>query len=251
MGLKDLNPLIKTVAKKAYIVPKMEVRALESFGLKMDQLTGDVVQFQQKSLNQALPEYLYHFTTKSHYENMIKEGFINITTREPTNGVFFHTADNFRHAYKSYGSPICPDGRLDWLRYPLRDGGEAVVLRIPRSALNQAKLHVRDERAFHGLDKDLSGALHYVYQYIIQRKSNSNLTINQFLNTIPIKYQEYFKGKPICDYTKYSSDIPLAIIYDEKIPIEYFTECAKYNKLDYECIKDIETFLDKIFSKGG
>ena len=44
MGLKAINPLIKAVAKKAYVAPKMEVRTLESLGLKMEQLTGDVVQ---------------------------------------------------------------------------------------------------------------------------------------------------------------------------------------------------------------
>ena len=52
MGLKVINPLIKAVAKKAYVAPKMEVRTLESLGLKMEQLTGDVIniaQFSQKA----------------------------------------------------------------------------------------------------------------------------------------------------------------------------------------------------------
>ena len=44
MGLKAINSLMKAVAKKAYVAPKMEVRTLESLGLKMEQLTGDLVQ---------------------------------------------------------------------------------------------------------------------------------------------------------------------------------------------------------------
>lgn len=52
MGLEIINPLIKTVAKKApYVAPKMEVRTLESLGLKMEQLTGDVF---EKPLKQKI-----------------------------------------------------------------------------------------------------------------------------------------------------------------------------------------------------
>lgn len=43
MGLKAINPLIKAVAKKAYVAPKMEVRTLESLGLKMEQFMGDTI----------------------------------------------------------------------------------------------------------------------------------------------------------------------------------------------------------------
>ena len=49
MGLKVINPLIKAVAKKAYVAPKMEVRTLESLGLKMEQLSGDVVKISRKT----------------------------------------------------------------------------------------------------------------------------------------------------------------------------------------------------------
>ncbi len=59
MGLKVLNPLIKTVAKKAYVAPKMEVRTLESLGLKMEQLTGDVAAFKTKEIR--LGDELFNF----------------------------------------------------------------------------------------------------------------------------------------------------------------------------------------------
>jgi len=232
-SVETLRPVLKnTELKGLRYAPKLE---------------GDVVQLSTKKLNETLPEYLYHFTTKANYENMLKSGFVDITMREPTNGIFFHTAENFKQAYKSLGTKFCPDGRLDWLRYPLREGGEAVVLKIPRNMLNQSKLHVRDERAFHCLDKDLPDTLHYIGQYIIQRKSNPNLTSEQFLATIPEKYREYFRGKPIYDYTTYDSNIPLAIVYEEKIPIDKFMVCARFNRTEYDSVKEVESFINKIF----
>ena len=57
MGLKVINPLIKTVAKKAYVAPKMEARTLESLGLKMEQLTGDVATFTSKTAKQIIKEF--------------------------------------------------------------------------------------------------------------------------------------------------------------------------------------------------
>ena len=58
MGLKVLNPLIKTVAKKAYVAPKMEVRILEPLGLKMEQLTGDVVNISKRIFQKPSAEKL-------------------------------------------------------------------------------------------------------------------------------------------------------------------------------------------------
>lgn len=57
MGLKAINPLIKAVAKKAYVAPKMEVQTLESLGLKMEQLTGDVVTITTKTVKQIIKEF--------------------------------------------------------------------------------------------------------------------------------------------------------------------------------------------------
>ena len=54
MGLKVLNPLIKTVAKKAYVAPKMEVRTLESLGLKMKKSTDNIVKLGQELRKPAL-----------------------------------------------------------------------------------------------------------------------------------------------------------------------------------------------------
>ena len=59
MGLKAINPLIKAVAKKAYVAPKMEVRTLESLGLKMEQLTGDVAKFNSKEIK--LDDEVFNF----------------------------------------------------------------------------------------------------------------------------------------------------------------------------------------------
>lgn len=55
MGLKAINPLIKAVAKKVYVVPK-EVRTLESLGLKMEQLSGDIITISKKSITHAKAE---------------------------------------------------------------------------------------------------------------------------------------------------------------------------------------------------
>ena len=48
MGLKVINPLIKTVTKKVYTVPKTEVQTLESLGLKTENFSGDILQLNQK-----------------------------------------------------------------------------------------------------------------------------------------------------------------------------------------------------------
>ena len=44
MGLKAINPLIKAVAKKVYVAPKVEVRTLDSFGKKAEKI-GDMLEF--------------------------------------------------------------------------------------------------------------------------------------------------------------------------------------------------------------
>ena len=54
MGLKVLNVLAKAVAKKAYVAPKMEVRTLESLGLKMKKSTDNIVKLGQELRKPAL-----------------------------------------------------------------------------------------------------------------------------------------------------------------------------------------------------
>lgn len=89
MGLKVINPLLKTVAKKAYVAPKMEVRTLESLGLKMEQLTGDVAQFNKVRLkrptenqvteilkrNKINPERIFYGDSEEEY--YLIKSFIN------------------------------------------------------------------------------------------------------------------------------------------------------------------------------
>ena len=58
MGLKVINPLIKAVAQKAYVTPKMEVRTLESLGLKMEQLSGDIITISKKSITKYAIEQM-------------------------------------------------------------------------------------------------------------------------------------------------------------------------------------------------
>lgn len=87
MGLKVINPLIKAVAKKAYVAPKLRVSTLESIGLKMEQLTGDVVQLSKKTKSpKTYMDMINHFSTK-HPQN--KELVKNIAIR----GVEAHPTD--------------------------------------------------------------------------------------------------------------------------------------------------------------
>ena len=94
MGLEIINPLIKTVAKKAYVAPKMEVRTLESLGLKMEQLTGDLVQLSSKNMRGRLDsEELFHFAKEHPFTNfdgtLSKDGLLlcRMDDRMPVNGV--------------------------------------------------------------------------------------------------------------------------------------------------------------------
>lgn len=58
MGLKVLNPLIKTVAKKAYVAPKIEVKTLESLGLKVESI-GDIFHVKETGLH--IPQKTFDF----------------------------------------------------------------------------------------------------------------------------------------------------------------------------------------------
>ena len=68
MGLKAINPLIKAVAKKAYVTPKMEVRTLESLGLEMKQQIGDILRLNLDKKIQCLKDCLTGVLKSEHCE---------------------------------------------------------------------------------------------------------------------------------------------------------------------------------------
>ena len=85
MGLKVVHSLAKTAVKSApYLTPKVEISALKSLSLKMEQLTGDVIQIGRKAegqaINQKHQEFLnnWNFVLKkidmAEYKPVMSEG---------------------------------------------------------------------------------------------------------------------------------------------------------------------------------
>ncbi len=120
MGLKVLNPLIKTVAKKAYVAPKMEVRTLESLGLKMEQLTGDVIQIKNKFLRPS----------SERIQIILKEnGLCSKGRFHLKNGSYGGLADDFEES-------ILSDNNLIFI--------EELLKKFPKSATNKSNTKLQE-----------------------------------------------------------------------------------------------------------
>ena len=75
LKLKVLNPLIKAVAKKAYVAPKIEVQTIESLGFKMEQLAGDTITIAKKTMPAANAEFQTGIKKDNIVSKYLKEHF--------------------------------------------------------------------------------------------------------------------------------------------------------------------------------
>ena len=133
-----------------------------------------------------VPRYLYHITTKGHYNKMVKDGFIN-TSRdvgdESLRGVFMFDLKNFTKRWCFSGFD-CIDWQLSFAKALLlkiaQKSSDVVLLRIPTRTLPLNKLRCRSQ-----LSQDTKG-VNAVKQKHYTRKKQAIEYIYQ--KSIPMKY---------------------------------------------------------------
>lgn len=166
-----------------------------------------------------LPKSLYHLTSKSNYERIIKSGKLMTSSWEKAqdglDGVYMIDKDNFLHTWfdKKYPSifpkkddfdkqPSMGEQILKWTSR----GGDFVVIEIPTSKLDLSKLRIRP----------------YLQAY------------NQVIDSMNVETDEYndelFRdGLPLSKLSDYeNSDEPIEFVYIDEIPINIFSDAKQF-----------------------
>lgn len=102
--------------------------------------------------SKKLPRYIYHMTSKAHYESMLNDGFIKLSENKlhVDKGVYaFDLCNFFKHwkKHKDWGYDDLQRAILrhvvHWFQSASSGKGDLVILKIPTSKLDSNKLFVR------------------------------------------------------------------------------------------------------------
>ena len=199
MGLKVINPLIKAVAKKAYVAPKMEVRTLESLGLKMEQLTSDIAKFNTKEIK--LNDELFKFLPWRKYGyKEPKVGIPPIYTQEAKNATNRFINNEF------IAEPLPNGFRVSSGKTPCFDANGVFKESMLPIQLGGTKIS-RGEATYYD---ENSKAIKYMVEQLKKIFSeNPNITEEQKARTLHRFVNECY-DKSLKSYTgKYSGFIPI------------------------------------------
>ena len=164
--------------------------------------------------NRKIPRYLYHFTNKKAYKQMLNDGFTKMSDNDPylkDKGIFAVDWTNFCKLWghnKSWGESgttlqeYLLRTAAKWINSVKEGANELVVLRIKTDKLKRNKLTVRSQKLFFDVkENDIK------------------------INTLSTKQKEHILGdKSAIEGKKLKRKEAVEYIYKESIPIEDIEE---------------------------
>lgn len=191
------------------------------------------------------PRYIYHMTTKSNYEKMLKEGFIKVYDTEVAgDGICTTELSNlfkFWGENKDFGFADLRHELINHIKTPI--DSNIVMLRIPTSSLDTGKLILRSQnRTFRATNPNE----HYILNEIVQQGVRNNP--NKPCNGIASALDDYFtkiiearksphiyQGAPANQANMYNQrKEAVEYIYRDNIPIKNAQNIGELNISEFK-----------------
>ena len=162
-----------------------------------------------------IPRFLYHLTTKSNYEEIVRSGRL-LAKHEATAGsaVFMIDLQNFLKRWSSFyfcNEKIKIDKAL--FDYCKKDWSGLVLLRIPTQKLKSNALRVRSQAALFAEVERLEEIKRKIYsQFLRERRDYVDATYDKINKTEMSKCEQFYLHKKI--YDAYTEQHPLPSFKD-------------------------------------
>jgi len=104
--------------------------------------------------NKKIPRFLYHFTTESNYQSMLKNGEIKTAKTGAFQGFYMVDLNNLLKRWNASKDWENLDLREELLRQVRKLGEKVVVIRIPTENIDKNKLLIRSQNKLLPLSRD-------------------------------------------------------------------------------------------------
>lgn len=191
------------------------------------------------------PRYIYHMTTKSNYENMLKDGFIKVNDTEMAgDGICTAELSNlfkFWGKNKDYGFIDLRHELINHIKKTI--DSNIVMLRIPTSSLDTGKLILRSQnRTFRATNPNEHDILNEIVQQGVRNNPNkpcngiASALDDYFTKIIEARKSPHiYQGAPANQANMYNQrKEAVEYIYKDNIPIENAQNIGELNISEFK-----------------
>ena len=232
LSYEELFPLLKSA--------KLQNKFLEYSKSGNNFENSDISNVRENNYSGKVPRYIYHLTPKENYEQMLKDGYIKLSS-DPyfaKNGIFTFEFENLFKRWNSKGAGYKETLLEGLLRQVTKNQDEVVILKIPTSKLEQNKLYIRSQKKLFGSGLTPRQEIMKVMATKYQDRKNISTkdmfnVINESLNkcileqnnNIHIRY-----GAPVYQSSLFKQrKEPIEYIYCDTIPISNVEKLGEVN----------------------
>lgn len=208
--------------------------------LNINKITPNAVYGKHK-----IPRYIYHLTSKTNYDSILKDGFIKTTNNDvfmKDNAVFAIELTNFFKWWKKVDNSAHESIQDRLIKYTSKGEKDIVILRIPTEKLNQDSLTVRSQNlAFNFFNSEENEKINSIFESLdksVIEQSKKCKTSKDFLSF----YKKYIPERFLVIIEQLCSGISaknsslfeqrgeaIEYIYKNDIPVETVEKIGQVN----------------------